>query len=730
MQNYNVSPQEAAQELLARRQARKGLIDFTRYTFPKFQPGAHHIQIAQALESVERGECDRLMIFAPPRHTKSELASRRFPAWYLGKHPDRQVITTTYAGEFAQDFGRDVREIVQSQEFGRLFEDVTLAADSAARGRWHTNSGGVYFAVGVGGPITGRGAHLALIDDPVKNRQEAESELIREQVWHWYTSTLRTRLMPGGAIVLICCMTGDTPVLMSDWSEKPLRDVRAGDEVMSYECGNLVPQRVLNWVNHGPDNVYEIRTTHATVKANERHPFLVDRDGSNQWIRVRNLRVGDRVVSIGESGAESHASFVKSQRVRSDIATRITTSTNGQVVIGHLRSMLNRAVKRICAIGMELMRQITMPCYSPSMVSAPSAAADWTANASSSALTMIMQRAMSAACYVTDAILRSGTAQPPRGLKAARNISEIISIREVGREDVFDIQVERTENFIANGLVSHNTRWHEDDLAGRLLDRMKHGGEQWKVVSLPAINESGAALWPEWYPLNELERIKSTIGPRDWLSLYQQTPTAESGTYFKRDWFRRYTEAPTSLNCYVTGDFAVSADEGDYTELAVWGVDSTDKVYALDWWAGRKTADVWIDRLLDLVEANKALRFVGEMGPIRRAIEPLLERRMRERGVFVACEWLPTNADKAAQARSFQGLASLGRVYWPQVEWAERVIDQCLRFPGGRFDDAVDACSIFGRFIASTWAARTEPAPVATDWDAPLRIGDFFKKAS
>lgn len=468
----------AAQELLARRRARGSLIDFTRYTFPKFQPGSHHLEIAQALESVERGECDRLMIFAPPRHTKSELASRRFPAWYLGRHPDRQVITTTYAGEFAQDFGRDVREIVQSHEYSRLFEDVTLAADSAARGRWHTNHGGVYFAVGVGGPITGRGAHLALIDDPVKNRQEAESELIREQVWHWYTSTLRTRLMPGGSIVLVC------------------------------------------------------------------------------------------------------------------------------------------------------------------------------------------------------------------------------------------------------------TRWHEDDLAGRLLDRMKHGGEQWKVVSLPAVNDAGEALWPEWYPLSELDRLKSTIGPRDWLSLYQQTPTAESGTYFKREWFRRYTEAPTNVNCYVTGDFAVSDGQGDYTELAVWGVDPQDKVYALDWWAGRKTADVWVDRLLHFCDKYKALRFIGEMGPIRRAIEPLLDKRMRECGIFATCEWLPTNAEKTAQARSFQGLSSLGRIYWPHVEWAERVIDQCLRFPGGRFDDAVDACSIFGRFIASTWGARAEPAPVGNEWDAPLRIGDFFKKAS
>ncbi|WP_439684855.1 Terminase large subunit gp17-like C-terminal domain-containing protein [Cupriavidus oxalaticus] len=198
-----VSRQEAAIELLARRRARAGLVDFTTYTKPGFLVGEHHKEIAEALESVERGECDRLMIFAPPRHTKSELASRRFPAWFLGRNPDKQLICATYSGDFALDFGREVRGIVGSEEFHALFPDVGLDADSRAANRWHTTQGGVSVYVGVGGPITGRGAHIALIDDPFKNREEADSETRRETVWNWYTSTLRTRLMPGGAIILI-----------------------------------------------------------------------------------------------------------------------------------------------------------------------------------------------------------------------------------------------------------------------------------------------------------------------------------------------------------------------------------------------------------------------------------------------------------------------------------------------------------------------------------------------
>ena len=144
--------------------ARESLLAFTEYTFPEFEAGEHHTQICEALERVERGELKRLMIFAPPRHTKSELASRRFPAWYLGKHPNRQVISSTYSGEFASDFGRDVRDIVSSVEYSRLF-DTRLRADSAAVNRWQTTDKGIYVSVGVGGPITGRGAHLAIIDD-------------------------------------------------------------------------------------------------------------------------------------------------------------------------------------------------------------------------------------------------------------------------------------------------------------------------------------------------------------------------------------------------------------------------------------------------------------------------------------------------------------------------------------------------------------------------------------
>jgi hypothetical protein len=177
------------------------LIAFARATFPRYRPAPHHRRIADALMAVERGAIDRLIITMPPRHGKSQLASVHFPAWYLGRNPDRRVIGASYAAALAYRFSRQSRGLVGAP--GWPFA-VRLAEDSAAIHAWdiHGARGG-YIAAGVGGPITGSGAHLLIIDDPFKNQDEANSPIIRENVWDWYTSTAYTRLEEQGAIVLI-----------------------------------------------------------------------------------------------------------------------------------------------------------------------------------------------------------------------------------------------------------------------------------------------------------------------------------------------------------------------------------------------------------------------------------------------------------------------------------------------------------------------------------------------
>ncbi|HEX7720468.1 MAG TPA: phage terminase large subunit [Woeseiaceae bacterium] len=440
------------------KQAARSLLAFTEYTNPLYKVAPHHRAIIEKLEAVERGEIDRLMIFMPPRHGKSELASVRFPAWYLGRHPGRQIITASYAHKLAAKFGRQVRNIIATQAFGEIFPGVSLSADSEAKDLFNTSHEGAYMAAGVDGPVTGSGGHLVSIDDPVKSRKEAESEVVRDTAWDWYRADLFTRLMPGAAIVLT------------------------------------------------------------------------------------------------------------------------------------------------------------------------------------------------------------------------------------------------------------QTRWHEDDLAGRLLEtqgRKDEGGE-WEVLELPAIKD-GKALWPEWYPLETLERIKDTIGPRDWSALYQQHPQPDEGTFFKREWFKHWETLP-QLRLYGTSDYAVTEGGGDYTVHRVWGIDKDGDIYRVDGWREQATADKWIEAKLDLIAKYKPLAWFGESGVIRKAIEPMLTRRMRERKVFCRMEWIASTSDKPTRARGFQARAAMGKVWFePGAD-----IGEFLSFPAGKHDDDVDTASMIGMALD-----QAHPAIVSAGSDKP-----------
>lgn len=423
------------------------LIDFAKHTNPLYVPAKHHWQIAEKLEAVERGEIKRLMIFMPPRHGKSELASKRFPAWYLGRNPGNQVIAASYSTELSEGFGREVRNIFETPEFQSVF-GVGLRPDSKAAGRWNTDKDGAYRAAGVGKGITGLGAHVLLIDDPVKDREEAESEVIRNKVWDWYTSTAYTRLMPGGAVVLI------------------------------------------------------------------------------------------------------------------------------------------------------------------------------------------------------------------------------------------------------------QTRWHEDDLAGRLLEAQKNGGDQWEVLSLKAIGDDNKALWPEWYSVAELERIRGVIGPRDWSALYQQEPMPDTGGFFRRDWFQFYQELPKDVSFYITCDYAVTADAGDYTVHLVWAADKEENIYIVDIWRSQSDTNTWINALIGLVNRYRPTQIGEENGQIIKSVGPFIEKKMQETSCYAYRQQYPSVADKATRAQSFRGRASQGKVFLPvQAEWLTDFFKELLAFPVGKHDDIVDCCSLIGRML-------------------------------
>jgi predicted phage terminase large subunit-like protein len=195
---------EAARELLRRRAARRRLERFTAYTYRRYLTEQAHALIAAHLDRVIAGELRRLMIFAPPQHGKSELVSVRLPAYWLGCRPDDPVILASYAASLAESKSRQARQIVEGHEFGRLFPGLTTRRDSRAVDHWQLEGhrGGM-LAAGVGGPVTGHGGLLGIIDDPVENWEQAQSATIREKIWDWWRSVFRTRIWENGSIVLI-----------------------------------------------------------------------------------------------------------------------------------------------------------------------------------------------------------------------------------------------------------------------------------------------------------------------------------------------------------------------------------------------------------------------------------------------------------------------------------------------------------------------------------------------
>ena len=206
---------EKLQELKTRQLSHTRFLAFVREVWPTFISGRHHAKMAAAFERVANGECKRLIINMPPRHTKSEFASYLLPAWFLGKYPHKKVIQTSHTAELAVGFGRKVRNLVDQEVYTKIFPGVGLQADSKAAGRWATNKGGDYFAIGVGGAVTGKGADLLIIDDPHSEQEAALAETnpeIYDKTYEWYTSGPRQRLQPGGAIV----------VVMTRWSKRDL----------------------------------------------------------------------------------------------------------------------------------------------------------------------------------------------------------------------------------------------------------------------------------------------------------------------------------------------------------------------------------------------------------------------------------------------------------------------------------------------------------------------------
>lgn len=249
-------------------------------------------------------------------------------------------------------------------------------------------------------------------------------------------------------------------------------------------------------------------------------------------------------------------------------------------------------------------------------------------------------------------------------------------------------------------IVIIQTRWHEDDLSGWLLQ--EHAHEDWVVLNLPAIDDDGNALWPEQYPIDVLEKIKQAVGPRDWSALYQQRPSPETGDYFKREWIHTVDNLPPRENMLIYGasDYAVTANGGDYTVHVVVGLDPDGRMYLLDLWRGQASSDVWVSAFCDLVKKWSPVGWAEETGQIKSGVGPFLISEMMRRQAYVAKQTFPTRGDKAVRAQSIRGRIAMNGLYIHRdASFLVDLVSEMMSFPVGVHDDQVDALGLIGQLI-------------------------------
>ena len=439
------------EEVRGKEESRTDFLTFVNRMWPAFISGRHHKVMADAFERVANGELKRLIINMPPRHTKSEFASYLFPAWYLGRYPEKKVIQTAHTAELAVGFGRKVRNLINQEDFQEVFPGIELSSDSKAAGRWNTNKKGDYFAIGVGGAVTGKGADVLIIDDPHSEQDAAVGAYnpeVYDKVYEWYTSGPRQRLQPGGAII----------VVMTRWSTRDL----------------------------------------------------------------------------------------------------------------------------------------------------------------------------------TGQIIKSAT--------------------------------------------------------------QREGADEWEVIELPAVMPSGDPLWPEFWPIDQLDSLKAELPVSKWSAQYQQDPTSEEGALIKREWWQEWEhESPPHCDAIIQSwDTAfLKTQRADYSACTTWGVfhhpnengESIPNLILLDAYKEKL-------EFPDLKRA--AYEKYWEYEPDQMIVEakaagsPLIFE-LRAMGIPVT-EFTPSRGqDKIARVNAVSDLFASGIVWCPATRWAEEVVEECAAFPAGDNDDLVDS---------------------------------------
>jgi len=718
--------------------------------------GSHLKKLGSLLMDVEANIKNRIAVSMAPRFGKSQMISIMYPAWYLGKHPDHKVIVASHTVDLAVVMSRKVRNLMQTAEYKEVFPNTRIAPDAKAAGQWNTTAGGEFFAIGVGGALAGRGAHLIVADDPLSEQDiKAGNTTSLDAVYEWFSAGLRTRLMPDGKICVLHCLTGDTRVTLANGADKRIKNVRPGDMVASYDNGVIRPARVLGWSNQGLDRIYAVALQSGVIiRGNERHPLLVNQNGVEQWIKIKDLKAGMPLVCVTNPAVLSHctpeasANTTTTRRVeKPQKALHLPDGASGEGRLAALMAAIQRClpkvsafraviklstlsakqkgattaprneVTRILSCSMGSLGLTTIGCLSNSPGSAQYAGSLHTMETPLARgkfggwlLTTAIQLAKSAHSYVTHATSLLKNETHPNCSKQllitlSITLDEIVSISPDGEEDVFDIQVEGTENFLANGVVSHNTRWHQRDLIGRLIkdSEMNEGGDKYETFEFPAILNEGTenekSLWPEQWTLESLVQTRASMHHImwQWFAQYQQNPTASEAAIIKREWIQWWPhEDPPRVDFVVQAwDTALTTKQrSDFSVGQTWGVWTTED---------GDTNVILLNRVKGKFEFPELKKIAHdqfeEWQPDSVIVEakasgqPLIDE-MRRSGIFVQDYSPGKGQDKIARLNAVADMFASGHVWFPETSWASSVVEEILAFPAGEHDDEVDTCTL------------------------------------
>lgn len=442
---------------------------FAQMVYPGYEVPEHLRTLGDHLHAIEAGKLRRLIVTMPPRHGKSLTTSELFPAWFLARNPDKRIILSSYASTLAQRFSRSVRNLLGSSSFQAIFADTVLAKDSRSTWAWDIRGrNGGMIAAGAGSGITGHGADLLIIDDPIKDAQEASSSLIRQRLWDWYTTTAYTRLHPGGAVLVIA------------------------------------------------------------------------------------------------------------------------------------------------------------------------------------------------------------------------------------------------------------TRWHEDDLTGRLLSHSAEDADEWTTLHFPALDENDNALWPERYPAEELLRIKASVGNRAWNALYQGAPVPFEGNMFNRAWFDIVDAIPAGCRYVRWWDKAATSKAGDWSAGVLMATNGNGVYYVVDvqrgqWSSAERNRIMVQTASIDNERANGKLSILTEQEPGSSGKESA-EKTIELLAGYAAYAKSSTGS-KEVRAQPLAAQCEAGNVKLMRGAWNAAYLDEMTSFPLGAHDDQVDASS--GAFSSIAFGGPIQQGTVPAklrDW--------------